>query len=120
VADQTGVQSAKIGGGVTTGPEKRAWEALRRLRDDGVHVVRQHKIARYIVDFAVRKLPVAIEVDGGVHNFPGRPAYDATRQAHLESKGRRLVRIPGSATRDLKDIIDAVRANRKLTPRQIK
>ena len=31
--------------------------------------MRQHKIGRYIVDFAIRKQRIAIEIDGGVHNF---------------------------------------------------
>ena len=89
--------------------ETRAWTALR-TRKDGIHVVRQHEIVRYTVDFAIRKARVAIEIDGGVHDFPSRPEYDAQRQAHLESKGWRFVRICSEVTHDAKAKIDAVRA----------
>ncbi len=90
--------------------ETRAWEALRALRAEGVHVVRQHEIGRYTVDFAIRKARIAIEIDGAVHDFPGRAEYDAERQAHLESKGWKFVRIRSEQTHDSKTIIDAVRA----------
>lgn len=90
--------------------EARAWAALRRLREHGVHVVRQHEIGRHRVDFAIRKARVATEIDGAVHDFPGRADYDAQRQAHLESKGWRFVRIRSEATHDAKAIIDAVLA----------
>jgi len=90
--------------------EDRAWQALRRLREEGIHVVRQHQISRYTVDFAIRRARVAIEIDGAVHDFPGRPEYDAQRQAHIEGKGWKVVRIRSEATHDSKAIIDAVKA----------
>jgi len=90
--------------------EDRAWQALRSLRDEGIHVVRQHHIGRYTVDFAIRRARVAIEIDGAVHDFPGRPEYDAQRQAHIEGKGWKVVRIRSEATHDSKAIIDAVKA----------
>jgi hypothetical protein len=80
------------------------------LRDEGIHVVRQHDIGRYTVDFAIRRARIAIEIDGAVHDFPGRPEYDAERQAHLESKGWKVVRIRSEGTHDTKTIIDAVKA----------
>jgi len=89
--------------------EARAWAALRLLRPEGVHVVRQHKIGRYTVDFAIRKARIAIEIDGAVHDFEGRAEYDAQRQAHLEDKGWRFVRLT-SETRDPKTVLDAIRA----------
>jgi very-short-patch-repair endonuclease len=90
--------------------EDRAWQALRSLRNEGIHVVRQHDIGRYTVDFAIRRARVAIEIDGAVHDFPGRPEYDAKRQVHIESKGWKVIRIRSEATHDTKTIIDAVRA----------
>lgn len=61
------------------------------------------------MDFAVRKARVAMEIDGAVHDFPGRAEYDAARQARLESKGWRFVRIRSEAKHDPKAILDAVR-----------
>lgn len=90
--------------------EDRAWQALRRLREEGIHVVRQHDIGRYTVDFAIRRARIAIEIDGAVHDLPGRQEYDAQRQAHLERKGWKFVRIRSEATHDTKTIIDAVKA----------
>jgi very-short-patch-repair endonuclease len=123
-----------------TRSEKRAWEALRLLRDEGVHIVRQHRISRYTVDFAIRRARLAIEIDGEVHNFPGRPEYDAARQALLESKGWRFFRFSTAESFDASLMLHAVlaapppsprgegefephlrrrtRANRKLKPRR--
>ncbi len=90
--------------------EQRAWQTLRMLRQEGIHVVRQHEIDRYTVDFAIRRARIAIEIDGAVHNLPGRAERDAERQAHLESKGWKFVRISSEATRDPKSLIDTVKA----------
>ena len=49
--------------------EQRAWKILRRLRDDGFHIRRQHPVGPYFVDFAVVKSRLAIEIDGGVHDL---------------------------------------------------
>jgi len=80
------------------------------MRDEGVHVIRQHAIGRYTVDFAIRKHRVAIEIDGGVHDMPGRREYDAARQEHLEGKGWRFVRFRSEETYDVAHIINKVRA----------
>lgn len=90
--------------------EHRAWQVLRSLRNEDIHVVRQHRIGRYTVDFAVRKARVAIEVDGGVHDFPGRAEYDVERQRYIEAKGWTVVRFRTEQTHDSKLIIDAIRA----------
>ena len=93
-----------------TSSEQRTWEALRLLREHGVHATRQHEIGRYRVDFAIRKVRVAIEVDGGIHDLPGHAEADALRQAYIEAKGWRVVRIRAEQTHDTKTIIDAVKA----------
>ncbi|MBI3438132.1 MAG: DUF559 domain-containing protein [Proteobacteria bacterium] len=90
--------------------EDNARKALRLLRAEGIHVVRQHKIGRYTTDFAIRKARVAIEIDGAVHDFPSRAEYDADRQSYIENMGWRVVRLRSEATHDSKTIIDAVKA----------
>lgn len=72
--------------------------------------MRQHDIGRYTVNFAIRRARIAIEIDGAVNDFPGRPEYDAQRQTHIDSKGWKFVRIRSEATHDSKTIIDAVKA----------
>lgn len=90
--------------------EDRAWQALRLLREEGIHVVRQHEIGRYTVDLAIRKVRIAIEIDGGVHDLPGRAEYDAQRQTHIERKGWRFVRFTSADTTDATLVINKVRA----------
>jgi very-short-patch-repair endonuclease len=90
--------------------EQRAWTVLRALKPEGIHVVRQHQIGRYRVDFAIRKARVAIEIDGAVHDFPGRPELDAQRQRYIENMGWKVVRLRSEVTQDSKTIIDAVKA----------
>lgn len=81
-------------------------------------MVRQHKIGRYTVDFAIRTARIAIEIDGGVHDMPGRAAYDATRQAHLESKDWTFVRFKTEETFDATHILNKVRAMLPLPSRE--
>ncbi len=90
--------------------EDDAWRALRQMRNEGVHVVRQHRIGRYTVDFAIRRLRIAIEIDGGVHNLPGRAARDALRDEALSRLGWRVLHFPARLAHDPNRLIDAVRA----------
>jgi very-short-patch-repair endonuclease len=90
--------------------EEVAWRTLRTLRDEGIHLVRQHKIGRFTVDFASRKQRVAIEIDGGVHDLPGRREYDSARQAQLEGIGWRFIRIPANRVHDNLFLLTTVRA----------
>lgn len=102
------------GGGVMrrceSAAEERAWQALRQLRHEGVHVMRQLKVGRYRVDFAVRKARLAIEIDGDLHKQPERAEYDRQRQTHLERLRWRFIRIPANATHDSLLVLNAVRA----------
>lgn len=63
-------------------PEMMAWQTLRTLRKQGV------------VDFAVTKSRLALEIEGGVHALPEVAARDAVRRREIESLGWRVVRIP--------------------------
>ena len=64
-------------------PEDVAWQALRELRKYGYAVRRQHPIGPYIVDFAIQKAMLAIEIDGGIHNLDAVRLRDELRQADL-------------------------------------
>ena len=70
-----------------------AWEALRKLRPLGFPVRRQHPIGGYLVDFAVIKARLVIEIDGSVHGGEQVRVHDAARQAEIEQLGWRVVRI---------------------------
>ena len=74
-------------------PEQVAWEALRGLRAVGFPARRQHPIGGYVVDFAVVKARLVIEIDGSVHGSEQARADDATRQAEIERLGWRVLRL---------------------------
>lgn len=74
-----------------TASEAAAWRALRLMRGEGVHVRRQHPISRYIVDFAVVKARLAIELDCAIHR--DKAMEDVVRDNALAQLGWRVLRI---------------------------
>lgn len=74
-------------------PEQVAWEALRKLRPLGFPVRRQHPIGGYVVDFAIIKARLVIEIDGSVHGSEAVRVRDAGRQTDIERLGWRVLRI---------------------------
>jgi very-short-patch-repair endonuclease len=76
--------------------ERLLWKQLRLLR---MNFRRQTPIGRYVVDFSHRASRLIIEIDGPVHDFPGRVDKDAARQAWLEAEGFRVLRF---AERDVR------------------
>ncbi len=76
-------------------PEVLLWRELKgqpgRLR-----FRRQHPIKPYFADFYCAAAKLVIEIDGIAHNMGDRPARDVERDAFLETKGYRVLRIPAS------------------------
>lgn len=81
-------------------PEDKAWQTLRQFRKYGYPVRRQHPIAGYIVDFAIVKVNLIIELDGSIHEREDVKSRDAERQAHLEKRGWQFLRIEADAAMD--------------------
>ena len=77
-----------------TPAEKLLWERLRDNGLDGHKFYRQCPIGRYIADFYCRELRLVIELDGGIHDERRQQEYDALRQAEIEGRGIRVLRIP--------------------------
>jgi very-short-patch-repair endonuclease len=77
--------------------ERLLWERVRDRRFGGWKFRRQHAIGPYVVDFFCEELALVVEVDGGVHEDPVQRERDAGRQAVLEGRGLRFVRIEASA-----------------------
>lgn len=75
-------------------PEQIAWETLRSFRAQGLPVRRQHQIGRFIVDFAIVKAKLAIEIDGGVHRLSSVAEKDAIRDKEISEQGWRVLRVP--------------------------
>jgi very-short-patch-repair endonuclease len=73
-------------------PEKIAWNTLRQLRRQDYPVRRQHPIGPYIVDFAIVKARLVIEIDGGIHDLDVVKERDEQRQKEIEDMGWDVLR----------------------------
>jgi very-short-patch-repair endonuclease len=78
---------------IANAPEQIVWDVLRKLRPLGFPVRRQHPIGPYIVDFAIVKAMLVIEIDGGIHQLEAVQLRDAQRQSAIEAEGWRFLRI---------------------------
>jgi len=76
----------------STSSEVFLWIEIKN-RSLGVQFHRQVPMLDYIVDFYCHELMLAIEVDGDSHAHADAVKYDARRQARLEAKGVRFLRI---------------------------
>jgi len=73
--------------------EQRVWARLRGGGVDGFKVRRQHRIGRYVVDFACVALRLVIEIDGGAHDRDDVMLRDHLRQTEIEALGWVVVRF---------------------------
>ncbi|ODS89348.1 MAG: DNA methylase [Chryseobacterium sp. SCN 40-13] len=67
------------------------WLQVRNKSFYGLDFDRQRIIGNYIVDFYLKSLGIAIEIDGSSHD--DKEEYDAERQQYLESLGIIVYRI---------------------------
>ena len=90
-----------------TGPEASIEPSIASL---GIPYRFQHIMgAKYILDFALPKLKVAIEIDGPSHDTQKGRDADARKEAYLEKLGWRVVRISNyNASFKPKDSLNAV------------
>jgi len=79
------------------------WKQVHKGIFHKIDFDRQRIIGSYIVDFYVKSLGLIVEVDGSSHDY--KQAYDATRQAYLESFGLKVFRCTDF---DVKNNINAV------------
>jgi very-short-patch-repair endonuclease len=75
-----------------TDAEMIVWSRLRTRRD-GYRFRRQHPIGPYIADFACVRARLVIEIDGMTHCSDAERAYDARRDAFMQTKGWNVVRF---------------------------
>jgi very-short-patch-repair endonuclease len=77
--------------------EAALWERLRGRQLDGLKFRRQHPIGRFVVDFYCTELRLAVELDGGVHSKRDVAERDGWRQALIEQRNMRFLRIAADA-----------------------
>ncbi len=76
-----------------TKAEVLLWVQLKKRQLLGQRVLRQYSIGRYIVDFYIPKIKLAIEVDGATHVTDEELAYDKMRQDEIEGLGISVLRF---------------------------
>ena len=75
-----------------TDAEQLLWGVLRDRRFAGMKFRRQHPVGRYILDFYCHQKRLAVELDGGQHNYQDARSYDDRRSRFLREQGIRVVR----------------------------
>ena len=76
-----------------TDAEEILWACLRSRRTINAKFRRQHPLGRYIADYYCQDARLAIELEGGVHDYVARAEYDAIRQEELEQRSVKVLRI---------------------------
>jgi very-short-patch-repair endonuclease len=77
----------------STKAERKLWSVLQRAQMSGFSFRRQHPIGDYVVDFYCTRLRLAVEVDGGQHNFQRQQISDERRTRWLQAKGVTVLRF---------------------------
>ncbi|GGE25331.1 endonuclease domain-containing protein [Psychroflexus planctonicus] len=73
-----------------TAAEKTFWNATKKSKL-GVVMRRQMPILDYVVDFYIKEIGLAIEIDGNIHD--NNILEDGLRQARIEKLGVQFVRF---------------------------
>jgi very-short-patch-repair endonuclease len=90
--------------------EKRLWSRLRDGRLDGLNFRRQHPAGPYILDFYCSQMSLAIELDGGQHNYARQEAHDQKRTAWLRDCGVTELRFWNSdVTKNLSGVLERIK-----------
>jgi len=89
--------------------EKILWRRLRNRNFANYKFRRQHPVDCYILDFYCCEARLAIELDGGGHNYIGREIYDEARTKFLASQGIVVLRFWNHQLREnLDNVLEAI------------
>ncbi|MDZ4278101.1 MAG: endonuclease domain-containing protein, partial [Dehalococcoidia bacterium] len=92
-----------------TRSERLLWDSLRNRRLLGRKFRRQARIGHFVVDFYCPEERLVLEVDGAIHHR--RRTADRDRQAVLEAKGLRVLRVTAEACEQrLDEVLDQIRS----------
>jgi very-short-patch-repair endonuclease len=99
-----------------TDAERILWSRLRAKQLGGWQFRAQHPVSPYILDFAVTRLKLAVELDGATHSTLEERTNDARRTAFLETKGWTVLRFWNAEVYDnLDGVLASIEA--RLPPR---
>jgi very-short-patch-repair endonuclease len=76
-----------------TAPERILWRHLRNRNFAAYKFRRQHPLHPYILDFYCPAAKLAIELDGGGHNYQIARSHDQMRAAFLAQPGILVLRF---------------------------
>ena len=102
-----------------TEPERILWRHLRNRNFAGYKFRRQHPFDSYVLDFYCPSAKLAIELDGGGHNYRAGQTRDQTRSEFLARHGVFVLRFWNHQVRqELNSVLRAIwwRSDRKIIP----
>jgi very-short-patch-repair endonuclease len=102
-----------------TEPERILWRHLRNRNFAGYKFRRQHPFDGYVLDFYCPSAKLAIELDGGGHNYRAGQTRDQTRSEFLARHGVSVLRFWNHQVRqELSSVLRAIwrRSDRKIIP----
>jgi very-short-patch-repair endonuclease len=103
--------------GRLTDAERILWSRLKSRQMGDWQFRNQHPISPYIVDFAVVKLKLAIELDGATHSTADEREHDERRRRSLEARGWTVLRFWNSEVYDnLEGVLASIAA--RLPPKE--
>ncbi len=93
-----------------TSAEEILWAHLRRRNLRGIKFRRQHPLgANYIVDFYAPEVPLAIELDGSVHDSAKSQWADGIRHRQIQVAGVRVLRFRNERIlNDLEGVLEEI------------
>ena len=92
-----------------TDTERVLWQHLRNRNFAGYKFRRQHPVDCYILDFYCPTAKLAIELDGGGHNYNVRQTRDRTRSEFLAGQGITVLRFWNHQVRqELDSVLQAI------------
>ena len=92
-----------------TQPERILWRHLRNRNFAGYKFRRQHPFDDYVVDFYCPSAKLAVELDGGGHNYQADQIRDRTRSEFLARRGVIVLRFRNhQVCRELDSVLQAI------------
>jgi very-short-patch-repair endonuclease len=73
--------------------ERALWAKVRDKQVFGMKFFRQYSIGPYILDFYCPTVKLALELDGGQHNYSDEREHDAARSEYLKAQGIDVMRF---------------------------